>query len=234
MSQRTFVLVPGAWFGGWVWRNLAQRLRIQGHIVTTPTLTGLGDRCHTFADCADLSLHIEDVVSHIEMEGLDNVDLLGWSYGGMVISGVHSRIPERIRSLIFFDAFMPDNGMSLVDLIDKDRRLLYDAARCADQKIAPISMTVFGVNDPHVLKFVTPRMCSQPWRTFFEPVKVSPDIGLVPQSYILCAKWGIASPMTRFLPLALARQANIIEIEGSHLAMLTEPDATLSAVLSTP
>ncbi|EKE67582.1 MULTISPECIES: alpha/beta hydrolase [Roseobacteraceae] len=234
MPKRTFVLVPGAWFGGWVWRDLAERLRMQGCIVTTPTLTGLGERCHTNSNSADLTLHIEDVVSHIQMEGLDNVDLLGWSYGGMVISGVHSRIPEKIRSLIFFDAFMPDNGMSLVDMIDIDKRELYDTARGADQKIPPISMKAFGVNDPTVLEFVEPRTCLQPWRTFFEPVSVSPDIGLVSQSYILCTKWGIVSPMTRFLPLALTRKANVIKVKGSHLAMLTEPDETLAAVLSTP
>lgn len=89
-------------------------------------LIGLGDCCYIFVDCVDLSFYIEDVVLYIEMEGLDNVDLLGWSYGGMVILGVYFRILERIWFLIFFDVFMFDNGMLLVDLIDKDRWFLYD------------------------------------------------------------------------------------------------------------
>jgi len=234
MTDRTFVLVSGAWHGGWVWSGIANLLRRCGCNVTTPTLTGLGDRRHVLADQADLSLHIEDVVSHIEMEGLDNIDLLGWSYGGMVISGVHSRIPHKIRSLVFLDAFAPENDMALVDYLGRENREQYESARNADRTIEPIPMAAFGVTDQAVLDFVEPRICHQPWRTFFEPAKVSPSIVDVNQTYIHCTKWGIDSPMTQFLPLMKARGANIISITGSHLSMLTEAEETLSAILSTP
>jgi pimeloyl-ACP methyl ester carboxylesterase len=234
MSERTFVLVSGAWHGGWVWRDFAARLRAQGHVVTTPTLTGLGERRHLMAGSADLSTHIEDVVAHNEMEGLEEVDLLGWSYGGMVISGVQARIPGKIRSLIYYDAFVPEDGKAMVDCMEAANRAHYEAGRDADRLLEPIPMAAFGVTDPAVLDFVTPRIGGQPWRTFFEPVRVSPDIASVPQTYILCTEWSIPSPMTRFVPVMEARGARIVTIAGSHLSMLTEPEETLEAILATP
>ena len=100
--------------------------------------------------------------------------------------------------------------------------------------LAPVPLAAFGVTDPAMQDFVTPRIGGHPWRTFFEPVRVSPDIGSVPQTYILCTKWGIASPMTRFVPVMEARVARIVTIAGSHLSILTEPEETLEAILATP
>src|SRR5208283_3726244 len=97
--KRTYVLLHGAWHGGWVWRDVASGLRAMGHAVTTPTLTGLGERRHVGNDTADLATHIEDVVAHIEMEELQDITLVGWSYGGMVVTGALARIPHRIKSL---------------------------------------------------------------------------------------------------------------------------------------
>ncbi len=109
-TKHTYVLVAGGWHGGWVWRDVIPGLRALGHAVTAPTLTGLGERRQSGTNDTDLSTHIDDVIAHIEMEGLQSVTLVGWSYGGMVITGVTARIPDKIKSLIYLDAFVPEDG----------------------------------------------------------------------------------------------------------------------------
>jgi len=92
-ERHTFVLVHGGWCGGWIWRYVAPALRERGHVVTTPTLTGLGERRHSENRTATLSTHIEDIVAHIEMEGFQDVTLVSQSYGGMVRkSSSHSSV----------------------------------------------------------------------------------------------------------------------------------------------
>lgn len=229
---RTYVLVPGAWHGGWVWRDTAPALRELGHIATTPTLSGLGERKHLLQDTADLSTHIEDVVSHIEMEGLTDVDLVGWSYAGMVITGVQQRIPDKIRSLIFLDAFVPEDGKRMFDYVGGPSITAYNAAKTEDRAINPIPLNIFGVNDPEVEAFVNPRLTLQPWRTFFEPVKASPDVASLPTTYILCTGWEARSPMPQFIPVVEARGAKIVRIPSDHFCMLTAPKETVAALVS--
>ena len=100
----TFVLVHGGWAGSVVWRELAPRLRNAGHEVYAPTLTGIGARKHLLSREIDLDTHIQDVIGVVEDEDLSDIVLVGHSYGGMVISGVADRVPERIASLVYLDA----------------------------------------------------------------------------------------------------------------------------------
>lgn len=231
-AGRTFVLVAGAWHGGWVWRDTAPALRELGHIATTPTLSGLGERKHLLQDTADLSTHIEDVVLHIEMEGLTDVDLVGWSYAGMVITGVQQRIPDKIRSLIYLDAFVPEDGKRMFDYVGGPSIAAYDAAKTDDRAIDPIPLNIFGVSDSEVEAFVNPRLTLQPWRTFFEPVKASPDVASLPTTFVLCTGWEARSPMPQFIPVMEARGAKIVRIPTSHHCMLTAPEETVAALVS--
>jgi pimeloyl-ACP methyl ester carboxylesterase len=112
----TFVVVHGATAGGWEWKKCAQFLTDDGHTVYRVTLTGLGERMHLNSPDIDLETHINDVVNTILFEDLHDVVLTGHSYGGMVITGVMDRIPERIRHVVFLDAAVPDDGMSIRDL----------------------------------------------------------------------------------------------------------------------
>jgi pimeloyl-ACP methyl ester carboxylesterase len=112
-----FVLVHGAWHGGWCYRDTAQVLRAAGHTVLTPTHTGVGERAHQSAENITLETHIRDVCGCIEAEELSNVVLCGHSYGGMVITGVADRMPDRIKALVYLDAFVPQNGQSLNGLL---------------------------------------------------------------------------------------------------------------------
>jgi pimeloyl-ACP methyl ester carboxylesterase len=111
-----FVLVHGAWIGGWCWRPNAQALRKAGHEVFTPTLTGLGERSHLMNPSINLDTHIADIVNVIKHEELSDVVLVGHSYGGMVVTGVADALAEKIRSLVYLDAFVPESGQALVDL----------------------------------------------------------------------------------------------------------------------
>lgn len=113
----TYVLVPGGWSGGWQWRSVAKYLRIAGHEVYTPTLTGLGERVHLARPDIDLETHILDIVNVIRFEDLTNVFLVGYSYSGMIITAVAERIPERLAHLIYVDAYLPNDGQSLAAIV---------------------------------------------------------------------------------------------------------------------
>lgn len=114
-----FVLVHGAWHGGWCYRDTAAALRKAGHRVLTPTHTGVGQRAHLSGENVTLETHIRDVLGCIEAEELDDVILVGHSYGGMVITGVADRIAPKIRSLVYLDAVVPEHGDSLMALLPK-------------------------------------------------------------------------------------------------------------------
>src|SRR6185312_289139 len=110
-----FVLVHGAWHGGWCWKRVSPLLRALGHEVFTPTLTGLGERQHLMSPEVGLDTHIKDVLGVLEYEDLHDVILVGHSYAGMVIAGVAEKAAERIAHLVYLDAFVPADGKSLAD-----------------------------------------------------------------------------------------------------------------------
>jgi len=115
-APATFVLVHGAWHGGWCWQRVVDRLAAKGHRVFAPTLTGVCERSHLSSPSVNLSVHISDVVNEIKWKDLDHVVLVGHSYGGMVITGVAEQIGSRIASIVYLDAFIPADGQSLADL----------------------------------------------------------------------------------------------------------------------
>ncbi|HEX2862632.1 MAG TPA: alpha/beta hydrolase family protein [Lacunisphaera sp.] len=115
-AKETFVLVHGATAGGWEWKRTGNHLLADGHTVHRATLTGLGERLHLNSADVDLQMHINDVVNLILFEDLHDIVLTGHSYGGMVITGVMDRVPERIKHVVFLDAAVPEDGQSLWDI----------------------------------------------------------------------------------------------------------------------
>src|SRR5262245_30690572 len=113
----SLVLVHGGWEAGWCWRKVVPLLRDAGHEVFAPTLTGLGERKHLASPEVGLDTHVQDIVGVLESEELDEVILVGHSYGGMVIAGVAERVPERLAQLVYLDAFVPEDGQSTLDLL---------------------------------------------------------------------------------------------------------------------
>ena len=120
LNQATYVLVHGAWHGSWCWKRVRRNLQDAGHEVFAPTLTGVGDRSHLGSASVDLSTHITDIVNLLRWEDLSDVVLCEHSYGGMVISGVADQVPERIRTLVYLDAFVPEDGECVFDLLSQE------------------------------------------------------------------------------------------------------------------
>jgi pimeloyl-ACP methyl ester carboxylesterase len=115
-AKPVYVIVHGAWGGSWAFKKTDSLMTATGATVYRPSLTGQGERVHLASLEVGLNTHINDVVNMILFEDLHNVILIGHSYGGMVITGVADRVPERISKLIYLDAFVPDHGESVVSM----------------------------------------------------------------------------------------------------------------------
>ena len=144
----TFVLVHGAWSGGWCYGRVADMLRAEGHRVFTPTLTGQGERSHLLTGAVNLSTHIADVAGVFANEELDGAVLAGHSYGGMVITGVADRMSEKIAALVYLDAFLPEDGQSLFDLNvpANTQRFIANAGDIGGLAVPPPPAAFFNVN----------------------------------------------------------------------------------------
>ncbi len=162
-KSATFVLVHGAWHGGWCWQRVNDRLTALGHRVFAPTLTGVCERSHLDSPGVDLSTQIRDVVNEIRWKDLENVVLVGHSYGGMVITGVAEQVASKIASIVYLDAFVPADGQSLVDLGGKAD---------AGPFTAPIPAARFSVNEAD-RAWVDSKMTPQSSACFTEKLKVT-------------------------------------------------------------
>jgi pimeloyl-ACP methyl ester carboxylesterase len=169
----TFVLVHGAWHGGWCWQRVADRLRDKGHRVFTPTLTGLGERSHLLRAGVDLKTHIADVANVLKWERLTDVVLCGHSYGGFVISGVAEEMASAIRSIVFLDAFVPGNGEAVRDLTGAAvQDTIRTALQRGDLAIPPRPAEAFGVNSAD--RAWVDRLCvGQPIGTFTDKIALT-------------------------------------------------------------
>ncbi|MDN5930499.1 MAG: alpha/beta hydrolase [Pseudonocardia sp.] len=160
----TFVLVHGAWGGSYGFRAVRRILNAAGHEVLTPSLTGLGERSHLTGPHVDLSLHVRDVVNVLHYDDLEDVVLLGFSYGGMVVTGALEQVADRVRELVYLDAFVPDDG-------DSVRSLTGGALGDPAAPTVPAGIRTF--EDPIVAARSNPRRHAQPTRTLTEAVRVS-------------------------------------------------------------
>jgi pimeloyl-ACP methyl ester carboxylesterase len=187
----TFVLVHGAWHGGWCWRFVADRLKSGGGRVFAPTLTGLGERAHLLDKTVNLSTHIEDICGLIRAEDLFGIVLVGHSYGGMVVSGVADRMPERIRALVILDGFVPADGKAMSDYWPASLKAEWDekAAANGGLSIPPISAESFGVSE-HLCDWVNNHCVPHPYASFTEKIRLTGAHERVPNKvYIRAAKW---------------------------------------------
>jgi pimeloyl-ACP methyl ester carboxylesterase len=186
----SFVLVQGAWFGGWYWRATAQALRKAGHEVYTPTLTGLGERIHLMSPAIDLDTHIADIVNVIKQEQLSDVVLVGHSYGGMVVTGVADALPAATGALVYLDAFVPGNGDALVKFLPASHPAPADAGAYT---LAPLPASFFGAN-PEVAALADARMTPMPAACFTQPLRLTGGIDRIEnRTYIYC---NVAAPTT--------------------------------------
>ncbi len=174
----TFVLVHGAWGGAHTWRTVRPRLWAHGHAVFTPALTGIGEKAHLAAPHVGLAVHVDDVVNQIVYEDLSDIVLLGFSYGGMVVTGTLEYIADRVAELVYLDAFVPADGESTAAITGWP--VGGTAGLTVDWLISPRER---DFEDPAEAAFAGPRRTPQPVRTFTESVRVdrpleSYDFGL--------------------------------------------------------
>jgi pimeloyl-ACP methyl ester carboxylesterase len=173
-----FVLVHGAWHGGWCWRDVAARLRAAGHQVFTPTMTGLGERAHLLRADTGLSTCIEDIAAVITNEELDEVVLVGHSFAGPVISGVADRLPERLRQLIYLDAIVVGHGQSALSIFSDD--IQRERARTIDSeglRMAIPEPAKFGISDPLQADWLRRRLTPHPINAYTEPLQLRHPLG---------------------------------------------------------
>lgn len=227
----TFLLVHGAWHGGWCWQRVAPLLRAAGHEVVAPTLTGLSDRAHLLSPLVGLSTHIEDVVRLIDvLEG--PVVLVGHSYAGMVVAGAADARPDRVAHRVHLDAFVPTDGERAIDLLPE--RVQHHYVESVEERgwgwlIPPRSLEVLGVTEEADLTWLTPRLTPHPWLSYTERLRLTGAGESVPASFIECTDW-----MRVFEPYA-ARARSLgwptHELATGHEAMVTAPEALARLLL---
>ncbi len=221
----TYVLVHGAWHGGWCWQRVTPLLRAAGHEVFTPTLTGLGERSHLATPAIDLNTHIQDVVNVLTYEDLRQVILVGHSYGGMVITGVSERVADRLAHVVYLDAFVPQHGQALADLVAPQfRDEVRQQAQAAGGLLPPFPVEQYGVFAEADVRWVGPKLVPHPFKAMITPVQLtSAAAAALPRTYIYCH----TPAMGFFEPFAERTKAGkgwrYRELATGHDAMVTMP-----------
>jgi pimeloyl-ACP methyl ester carboxylesterase len=238
VDKATFVLVHPAWLGGWCWKKIAPLLRAHGHHVYTPTLTGLGERVHLSNSEISLATHIEDVANVLEFEDLRRVVLVGSSSGGMVITGIADRAPERIAHLVYMDAFVPEDGQSLVDLLPADRRqAMEDLVKAEGQgwllpRFAPlppekIVRDIWGVTSDDDVSWMMARLKPTPFKHFTDPLKrTKPAAVDLARTFIRCRQFQFGKHPAFDRHAKMAQQTpgwRYRELATPHLPYITHP-----------
>jgi pimeloyl-ACP methyl ester carboxylesterase len=219
----TFVLVHGGWAGGWQWRDVAQALRGRSHEVYSPTLTGMGERVHLLAPSVGLDTHILDIENTLKYEDLSDVILVGYSYGGAVATGAAHRAPERIRKLIYLDAFLLEDGQCLADLYTPEFMFMVDAM--AQQHGD-------GWRLPHMPPDA-PRRTDHPIKTFHDPLKASnPEARALPKAFVYCTEKNPDDVLMAPIAAGAQRVAADPEWEYREIATTHSPWETKPAELA--
>jgi pimeloyl-ACP methyl ester carboxylesterase len=232
----TFVLIHGGGHGGWCYKKVKQRLEAAGHEVYAPTLTGLAERSHLLSPAIDLEFHIGDIERELHYWDLSNVVLVGHSYGGMVISGVADRVPERVAKIVYLDAAIPHDGQAVVDVTGE----MILSTRPFGKVVDGIELVVvpypgsgqfYGVTDPDDLAWMDTRLTGHPWKCFDQPLRLRDEAALrsIPRYSVVCT-----STLASVPPAAIAKaraEGRLFDIDTGHDLMITEPDWVSSVLL---
>lgn len=222
----TFVVAHGAWSAGWAWKKMHPLMTARGHCLVTPTYTGLGEREHLAHADIDLETHIADILGVLKFEGLSAVNLIGHSYGGMVATGVADRARQRIAQLIYIDAFAPDAGDSVFDLLPASARAQRQPS--SDGFIPPVGMPPDTAAEDRA--WCDPLRRPQPAKTFEQKLKLHGGPLTLPRHYIYCTRHAPDDRFRRFYERAQRDGWGVSEIDASHNPHITCPEA-LTALL---
>jgi pimeloyl-ACP methyl ester carboxylesterase len=228
----TFVLVHGAWHGSWCWQRVRKALLAQGHDVFTPTLTGVGERSHLTSPQVTLDTHIADVVNLVRWEELDDIVLCGHSYGGCVVTGAADRLTDRLRALVYLDAFILEDGQGLHDVVPQALRdAQVQAANATGQgwQVPPISAEFFRVNTAD--RTWVDRQCTpQPLATFQQRVRLTNRVPAEKCTHVLATGYE-HSPFPPFHESAKRRGWKTLTVDCGHDVMLDRPAEIVEILL---
>ncbi|MEZ5102326.1 MAG: alpha/beta fold hydrolase [Thermoleophilia bacterium] len=220
----TFVLVHGAWHGGWCWRRVLPLLRAAGHEAHAPTLTGLGDRAHLLTRDVGVETWVDDLCATLVAEDVRDAVLVGHSFAGLLVLAVAERLPGRIAQLVFLDAHTPEDGESPVDEAPALGPLVRAAAAEHGDGwlVPPWQAAALGIDDPADAAWVDARLTPFPLAAFEHRVALSSEIArAIPRTYVWCTR-------SLFGPIAEQARADgwpVLELDAGHDAMVTAPDA---------
>jgi pimeloyl-ACP methyl ester carboxylesterase len=222
-----FVLVHGAWHGGWCWERVAERLRDGGHRVHAPTLTGLSERADELTPAVGLPTHVDDVLCSLAAAGGETV-LVGHSYGALVAQAAAARAPERVRHVVYVEGWVGPDGSSLLSLAPE---WFGDGVReAADRdgdgwRIPPPAPIAVGVSDPEDAAWLQARLTDHPLRTLCDPAA---NAGArMPSASAIVAPQGAVD----LGALARAMSLPVVEMQGGHDLMVTSPEQLTAALL---
>ena len=232
-APRTFVLVHGAWCGGWVWRRVSDLLESKGHKVFSPTLTGLGERSHLLNKDINLDTQVTDIVNVIKWENLDNVCLVAWSYGGFPGAGALEQIGGKVSSIVWLDAYKPSDGQKANDLTSEaGRKMVAASFDKGDAGFGPPKLGALFVNDKDSA-WANSKVTAQPVGTYVQPIHLSGAIEKAPQkTYIRAQRY----PNPNF-DKALAECKSdtswrtVENTTSGHLVMVDEPEWLVGVLL---
>ncbi|MBK7453176.1 MAG: alpha/beta hydrolase [Anaerolineales bacterium] len=236
----TYVLVHGGWHGGWCWKRATPIfLRDAGHTVYTPTLIGLGERSHLASPETNHSTHIQDILNILWYEDLNDVILVGHSYGGMVITGVADAAPERIAKIVYLDAFVPENGQSLMTIFRpaSSQEASPKPPVIDDWRVPyPYRERPFGITDQSDSQWVLDKITPQPIQAFTEPIRLkNGGSSKIPRTYIHLRPPVGLPPETEFFQFAERARTQpdwkYQELVSGHDAMIIIPEAVAALLL---
>jgi pimeloyl-ACP methyl ester carboxylesterase len=230
--QKTFVLIHGAWHGGWCWRRVADLLERCSHKVFAPTLTGLGERSHLMSASINLDTHITDVVNLLKWEDLKDVVLVAHSYGGWPVSGAIEQAFDRISSVVYLDAFVPRDGQKSLDTASEfTRKGILEAVAKGEVSRPGPSAAAFHVNGKDQA-WVDSKLTPQPVAVSLQPIKLSGALERVgKKTYIRAPKY----PQPAFDSYYRAKQSDpswrTYEVPCGHDVMVDMPERLVEILL---
>jgi pimeloyl-ACP methyl ester carboxylesterase len=230
-DRKTFVLVHGSSAGGWCYRRVADLLEKRGHKVFAPTLTGLGERSHLMSGIT-LDTHITDVVNVIRWESLDNFVLVGHSYGGWIISGAAEQVEKKIASIVFLDAFMPENGQRVLDSNSpRSRAEIEEAVKKAEVSRPPPHPSVWKVNEKDQA-WVQEKFTAQPIGVAFTSIRLTGARDRVPKkTYVRATGYDNPNFEKAYAKVKADPSWRTFEMPCGHEVMIDMPERTAEILL---
>ena len=231
----TFLLIHGAFHGGWCWRRVGDLLAAAGGRVFAPTMTGLGERAHLLNEKVGIATFIDDAIGVIDAEELENIILVGHSFGGAVISGVADRLPERIAQLVYLDAIVPVSGQSALSCLPPEtQEIRLRAARVMPGGLTiPLpTETMFDLPPGLDRDWVARRITPHPLASYTDRIVLNHPVGNGrPRLYIRCTGPVYPAVVPSYDRIKAEDGWTLVDIATGHDAMVTAPEALTEILL---